>query len=308
MKILMSGASGLIGSALRAQLLAAGHEVVTMMRGDPAPGGPHDNASVWWNPIEGRIDRLAFDRLGPFDAVVHLAGAGIADRRWTSARRREIRASRIDSTELLSREIARLDEPPSVFVSASAIGFYGDRGSERLVEGSSPGEGFLAEVCVEWEEATAPAAAAGVRVVNLRSGIVLSAEGGALAQQIRIFRFGLGGRLGGGRQYMSWISLDDEVGVIRKAIDDVTLVGALNATAPEPVTNAAFTKALGAILGRPTLWVVPRPALVLLLGADLADEMLLASQRVLPEKLTEAGYQFAHPDLESALRSIINGH
>jgi uncharacterized protein (TIGR01777 family) len=303
----VSGASGLIGSALRARLLADGHEVVTMVRGDRASDGPHDDASVWWNPIEGGIDRVALDRLGPFAAVVHLAGAGIADRRWTSARRREIRSSRIDPTAFLSREIARLDEPPDVFVSASAVGFYGDRGSERLDEGSSPGEGFLAEVCMEWEAATAPAAAAGVRVVHLRSGIVLSAEGGALAQQLRIFRLGLGGRLGSGRQYTSWISLEDEVGVIRRAIDDVTLVGALNATAPEPVTNAAFTKALGAILHRPTFWVVPRTALALLLGADLADEMLLVSQRVLPEKLTEAGHRFAHPELESALRAIVGG-
>ena len=307
MKILISGASGLIGSALRAQLLADGHEVATMVRRGPASGGADaESGVIWWNPIEGRIDRSALEREGPFEAVVHLAGAGIADRRWTSARRREIRASRIASTELLSREIAQLDEPPGVFVSASAIGFYGNRGSELLSEGSSHGEGFLAEVCVDWEEATAAAASAGIRVVHLRSGIVLSAHGGALARQLRIFRLGLGGRLGSGRQYLSWISLEDELGVIRRAIDDVTLAGPLNATAPEPVTNMAFTRTLGALLRRPSFWVVPRLPLALILGADLTDEMLLVSQRVLPEKLTEGGHQFAHPNLESALRAIVD--
>ena len=271
----------------------------------PADGGA---ASIAWDPAGGRIDRAALASNGPFHGVVHLGGAGIGDKRWTQARRREIRSSRIDSTDLLAREIIRLEPPPDVFVVASAIGYYGDRGSETLTEESAAGDGFLAQLCQQWESATIPASEAGVRVVYLRSGIVLSVRGGPLARLLPLFRLGLGGRLGNGRQFLSWISLDDEVGVIRHAIANPALTGPLNATAPEPVTNAAFTKALGRVVHRPALFVVPRPALALALGADLANEMLLASQRVMPEKLTSSEFSFVHPRLESALTTLMEEH
>jgi uncharacterized protein (TIGR01777 family) len=207
----------------------------------------------------------------------------------------------------LAREIAQLEPSPDVFVVASAVGYYGDRGSEILTEESAAGDGFLARLCQEWESATSPASEAGVRVVNLRSGIVLSVRGGALARQLPLFRLGLGGRLGNGRQFVSWISLDDEVGVIRHAIENPALVGPLNATAPEPVTNAAFTKALGRALHRPAVFVVPRPALALALGAELVDELLLVSQRVVPKKLTSSEFPFVHPRLENALMTVRDG-
>jgi uncharacterized protein (TIGR01777 family) len=306
MRILLSGAHGLIGSGLRTQLIGEGHDVAVLRRhGTPTSPADDGAASIAWDPAGGRIDRLALASNGPFHGVVHLGGAGIGDKRWTQARRREIRSSRLDSTELLAREIAQLDPPPDVFVVASAIGYYGDRGSETLTEESSAGDGFLAQLCQEWESAANAASEAGVRVVNLRSGIVLSLRGGALARQLPLFRLGLGGRLGNGRQFVSWISLDDEVGAICHAIAHPALVGPLNATAPEPVTNAAFTKALGRALHRPALFVVPRPALALALGADLVDEMLLASQRVMPEKLISSEFPFVHPRLESALMTLM---
>jgi uncharacterized protein (TIGR01777 family) len=309
MKILLSGAHGLIGSALRTRLLGEGHDVVVLKRlGNTKSRADDGAASISWDPANARIDGVALASSGPFHGVVHLGGAGIGDKRWTQARRREIRSSRLDSTELLAREIAQLEPRPDVFIVASAIGYYGDRGSETLTEDSARGDGFLAQLCQEWESATNPASEAGVRVVNLRSGIVLSVRGGALARQLPLFRLGLGGRLGNGRQFVSWISLNDEVGVIRHAIENPALVGPLNATAPDPVTNAAFTKALGRALHRPALFVVPRPALALALGAELVDEMLLASQRVMPAKLISSEFQFVHPQLESALMTLTDVH
>jgi uncharacterized protein (TIGR01777 family) len=236
---------------------------------------------------------------------VHLAGAGIGDKRWSARRRREIVSSRVASTAVLVRALAELSRPPATMVSASAVGFYGDRGDEELTEDSGPGTGFLADLCRAWEDATEPAAQAGVRVVRLRSGIVLSAHGGALARQLPLFRLGLGGRLGTGRQWLSWISLADEVGAILHGLDDTALRGPVNATAPTPVTNRDFTRALGRALHRPTVMTVPGMALRIALGPDLASEMVLAGQRVVPTRLTSTGYRFHHADVDSALAAAL---
>jgi uncharacterized protein (TIGR01777 family) len=307
-RVLVSGAHGMIAAALIGQLVHEGHSVVTLDRpSSERREVPGRAGSVAWDPAAGVLDRPAMARQGPFDAAVHLAGAGIGDRRWSAARRRQLVESRVASTRLLAGELAAADPPPSVLVSASAVGIYGDRGDEELTEDSLPGDGFLADLCRQWEDATAAAAGAGIRVVNLRSGIVLSAGGGALARQLPLFRLGLGGRLGDGRQWVSWITLADEVGVIRRAMADAGLRGPVNATAPHPVTNAELTRALGRAVHRPALLAVPRPALALALGADLADEMLLASQRVRPARLTSAGHRFEHPDLDAALTAVLAG-
>jgi len=298
-RVIVSGATGLIGRALVAALRDRGDEAVGLGR-----GVPHGAGEARWDPAAGQLDPAVLEGA---DAVVHLAGAGIGDRRWSPGRRREIVASRVDSTTLLARTLARLERPPEVLVSASAVGWYGDRGDEELTEDSGPGTGFLAELCRSWEDATAEAAAAGRRVVRLRSGVVLSARGGALARQLPLFRLGLGGRLGDGRQWLSWISLDDEVGAILHAIGDRSLHGAVNATAPAPVTNRDFTAALGAALHRPALLPVPRAALHLALGAELADEMVLAGQRVLPRRLLDAGFGFRHPGVHGALGAVLGG-
>jgi hypothetical protein len=303
--VLLSGSHGLIGSALAVQLTAEGHGVVRLLRstgsGDP---GVDEAVTVPWDPRQGTVDRDALERHGPYDAVVHLAGAGIGDYRWNASRRQEILDSRVGPTRLLAAVTARLDPVPGVLVSASAIGYYGDRGDEVLTEDSAPGLGFLADVCRAWEEATAPAGDA-MRVVHLRTGIVLARQGGALAKQLPLFRLGLGGRLGSGRQYMSWITLDDEVSAIRRAIDDDRLVGPVNAIAPSPVTNAGFSRALGRALRRPAVLTVPRPALTVALGSEMAHELLLASQRVLPTRLTAIGHTFTHPDIDRALVSVL---
>jgi len=268
--------------------------------GIPGPGQGPGEAS--WDPAAGTIDAGALDGA---DAVVHLAGAGLGERRWSAARRMQIMASRVDSTTLLCHTMATLDHPPAVLVNASAVGYYGDRGSEALTEASTPGTGFLAEVCRAWEDATAAAAEAGIRVVRLRSGVVLSAGGGALKRQLPLFRMGVGGRLGHGDQWLSWISLADELGTIVHVLTDTTLDGAVNATAPSPVTNRQFTAALGRALHRPTLLAVPAFALRLALGADMASEMVLAGQRVLPARLSDTGYAFRHPDIDVALAAVL---
>ncbi|MGH9093285.1 MAG: TIGR01777 family oxidoreductase, partial [Acidimicrobiales bacterium] len=260
--------------------------------------------TVAWDPAAGTVDRDALQRLGPFTAVVHLAGAGIGDRRWTGGRRRELVASRVGPTRLLAGVVAAMDPPPEVLVSASAVGFYGDRGDEELSEDSAGGTGFLADLCRDWELAAATVADR-VRVVHLRSGIVLDAGGGALARQLPLFRLGLGGRLGSGRQYTSWITLEDEVAVVRRAVQDDRLAGPVNAVAPDPVTNAELARALGGALHRPALLPVPRPALELALGAGMAREMVLASQRVLPARLAAAGHGFAHPTIDLALAAVL---
>ena len=294
MRIAVSGSSGLIGSALVDRLRAHGHEVLRLVR-----SGPSGEDHIAWSPAEATIDAGGLEGL---DAVVHLAGAGIADKRWTDQRKQVILESRTRSTDLLARTLAGLDEPPDVFVSASAIGIYGDRGEEVLTEDSIAGEGFLADVCVAWEAAADPARAAGIRVVHPRTGLVLSTEGGALAKQLPLFKAGLGGKLGSGDQWWSWISMADEVGALEWLLG-ADIDGPVNLTAPAPVTNAAFTDVLGDVLGRPTFLPVPRFGPKLLLGGELADELLYTSARVEPSRLEQAGYPFTHPTLEAALQA-----
>jgi uncharacterized protein (TIGR01777 family) len=295
MKILISGASGLIGSALVRSFCDAGHAVTRLVRRQPGP------AEVRWDPAAGRLDPAGLEGL---DAVVHLAGEGIAAGRWTQHRKARIRDSRARGTRLLSQALAGLARRPEVFASASAIGYYGNRGDEPLDEESPPGSGFLAEVCREWEAATEPAAKAGIRVVQLRLGMVLASPGGALARMLPMFRVGLGGRLGDGRQYVSWITLDDVVGAIGHVLATDTLQGPVNLVAPRPVTNRQFTAALARVLRRPALLPAPAFALRILLG-QMAEELLLASARVVPRRLLDAGYRFRHEELEAALRHVL---
>ena len=304
MNVVMGGAHGLIGRALAGRLRNDGHRVIRLVRpaGHTAPSDPD---AVSWDPANGRIDRDALERSGPVDAAVNLAGAGIGDRRWTPARRRLIAASRRDSTRLLADALVDLSPRPAVLVSGSAVGIYGDRGDEELTEESGPGSGFLPDVCRAWEAAAVPAADAGIRVVWLRTGLVLAPAGGILTRLLPPFRLGLGARLGTGRQYVSWITLDDEVEAVVRILDDDRLSGPVNATAPGPVTNAELTRALGRALHRPAGLAVPRAALTAVLGRDMADELLLASQRVRPAKLEAVGHLFAHPDIGSALAAVL---
>jgi len=294
MDIAVTGASGLIGSKLVGALTAAGHRPLRLVRRDPSPG----EDAVRWDPAAGTIDAASLEGVG---AVVHLAGEGIAEKRWSAEQKRRILDSRVDGTSLLATTLAGLNRPPGVLLSGSAIGFYGERGDEELTESSGPGDIFLADVCRAWEAATAPAEEAGIRVAHLRTGIVLDRHGGALAKTLPLFRFGLGGRLGSGRQWWSWIGIDDEVGAIEFLLG-ADISGPVNLTAPNPVTNAEFTKVLGSVLGRPTLLPVPAFGPKVLLGSELAEQLLFTSARVLPGVLTDAGYEFRSPDLEGALR------
>jgi uncharacterized protein (TIGR01777 family) len=303
MKVLVTGASGLIGTALCAALEARGDEVIRLVRPKSvAPG----TESIAWDPTKGTLDLAALEAAGPIAGVVHLAGAGIADKRWSSARKTEILRSRTASTELLVTSLRQLSARPAVLVSGSAIGIYGSRGDEILTEASSHGTGFLAEVCEAWEAAAQPASESGIRTVLARTGIVLSRSGGALGRQLPLFRLGLGGRLGQGKQWMSWISLDDEVAGLLRCLDDATLSGPINLVSPSPVTNAGFTKTLGRALHRPTALVVPPVALKVALGAELVDEALLASQRILPSALEHAGFTFGTPELDAALTMLLS--
>jgi hypothetical protein len=304
MRILVTGSSGLVGTALVRRLEQEGHVVVRLVRGTRPSGAQRD--TVTWDPAGGSMDRDGLQRSGPFDAVVHLAGAGIGDRRWSPDRKKVILESRTTSTALLVESLLGLPSRPPVLVSASAIGFYGVRGDEELTETSSPGTGFLAEVCQAWESATTPASGAGIRTVLVRTGIVLSRTGGALGKQLPLFRLGMGGRMGSGHQFRSWITLDDEVGVVTHCIGDDGLSGPVNATSPKPATDAELAKALGAALGRPAVLAVPAPALRLVLGTEMAEELVLGGQRVLPAVLTSRGYEFAHTDLGEALRSVLS--
>ena len=272
MKIVVSGASGLIGSALVPHLRGRGHDVIRLVRGAPATG------EARWNPAAGELDPAVLEGC---DAVIHLSGAGIGDKRWTAAYRREILESRTASTALLARTIAGLAHKPAVFLSGSAIGWYGARGDEVLDEQGSRGTGFLADVCVEWEAAAAPAAQAGVRTALLRTGIVLSPKGGALRKLLPLFRFGAGGRFGSGRQWQSWISIDDEVGAIEHLLT-APVSGPVNLVAPHAVTNAEFTRVLASVLKRPALVPVPAFGPRALLGRDLADALLFTGQRIVP--------------------------
>ncbi|HEX3708178.1 MAG TPA: TIGR01777 family oxidoreductase [Mycobacteriales bacterium] len=295
MKVVVTGASGLIGSALVDSLRGDGHSVVRLVRRTPAAA---DEAQ--WDPAAGTVDDAA---IADADAVVHLAGAGIGDRRWTPAYKKLVRDSRIDGTTTIANAVARHAYQVKVLVSGSAIGWYGDRGDDVLTESEPVGSGFLAELVHEWEACTAAASVVGVRVVKVRTGIVLAPRGGALGRMLPIFKLGLGGRLGSGRQWFSWISLGDEVAALRYAIDH-ELRGPVNLTAPEPVTNREFTATLGKALYRPAVAAVPRFALRVALG-EFADEGVLASQRVMPTALLDAGFAFQHNTLDTALEAIL---
>jgi uncharacterized protein (TIGR01777 family) len=296
MKVAVTGASGLVGSALVPFLTTGGHEVVRLVRRAPAGEG-----EARWDPQRGTIDASALDGT---EGVVHLAGENIAEGRWTAARKEKLRSSRLGPTRLLAEALAALPRRPKVLVSASAVGYYGDGRDAWLDETSPAADDFLGRLAREWEQATAPAAAAGIRVVNLRFGIVLSPAGGALGKMLTPFKAGVGGVLGSGRQYMSWIAMDDLVGAVHHALVQDTLSGPVNATAPAPVTNAEFTKTLGRVLGRPTVAAVPAFALRLAFG-EMADAALLSGARVAPKRLLDSGYRFRFPDLEGALRHLL---
>jgi uncharacterized protein (TIGR01777 family) len=296
MKILISGSHGLVGKALIRSLTTDGHDIVRLVRNKPTGA-----AEIEWNPNEGRIDAAALEGL---DVVVHLAGESIASGRWSDEKKRAIRDSRVKGTALMSDALARLSRPPSLFVSASAIGYYGDRGDEVLTETSAPGKDFLSSVCVEWEQATKAAVEKGIRTIYARFGIILDANEGALAKMLMPFRMGVGGRIGNGRQWMSWIAIEDVVNGLRFLIEDRSMSGPVNFVAPNPVTNAEFTKALGRVLSKPTLFPVPAFGARLAFG-EMADALLLSSQRVKPSVLQEKGYSFKWSTLDSALRQIL---
>lgn len=299
MKILMGGASGLVGKATAAFLTTGGHEVVRLVRPQSRKA---DGPTASWDPAAGELDPSALDGI---DAVVHLSGENVAGGRWTEARKRKILDSRVITTRLLAEAMARRSDRPKVWVCASAIGYYGDNGDQVLTEASRKGEGFLSDVCEAWEEATRPAVEAGVRVVNLRIGVVLSPEGGALAKMLPVFKLGGGGPLGDGAQYMSWIGLDDVVGAIHHCLVTDGLEGPVNATAPDAVTNRVFSETLGKVLGRPAFVPAPAFAIRAAFGAEMANQTALASTRVYPKKLEDTGYAFAHSDLEAALRHVL---
>jgi len=296
MNILVSGSRGFIGSALVKSLGRAGHHPIRLVR---SPSRPTEGAVIW-DPLAERIDSYG---LSDIEAVVHLAGESIAEGKWTDERKDAIHESRVAGTKFLAQAVARLRNPPRVFVSASAVGFYGDRGDEILDESSSRGTGFLSDLCWQWEAACDAATRKGIRVVNTRFGLVLG-DGGLLRRLLPIFRLGFGGKLGSGRQYMSWIALADVVGGIEHAIVTDSLVGPVNFVSPDPVTNAEFTRALAAAVNRNAYYTVPAFALRLAYG-QMADEMLLASARAVPKKLEESGYKFKHERLEDALAAAI---
>lgn len=296
MNILLTGSTGLIGSELGPYLSGNRHHVIRLVRG---PTARTDEIS--WDPASGTSDVQGIEGL---DAVVHLAGENIASGRWTARKKRRIWDSRIQGTQLLARSLSSLFDPPKVLVSISAIGYYGDRGEEQLAEGSEPGTGFLPELCREWEAATQPAVIRGIRVVTPRVGMVLSAKGGALSRMLPLFRAGIGARIGNGRQYMSWIAIDDLVGVINHAIFNESLRGPVNAVSPNAVTNWEFSQALGRVFSRPVRFSVPSAALRILFG-KMGDEVLLSSARVIPARLAQSGFKFQFTELEPALRHIL---
>jgi len=297
MDVVVSGASGLIGSALSDELHRAGHRVLRLKR-----GGITDGDDIGWDPSAGLIDAPALEGV---DAVVHLAGEGISEKKWSDEQKQRIRDSRVRGTSVLAGAIASRERKPRVFVSGSAIGYYGNRGDEVLTEDSAPGDGFLADVAHEWEAETKPAIDAGIRTVHIRTGIVLAAHGGALQRLLLPFKLGLGGRIGSGKQWMSWVTLADEVNAIMHAIGTESLAGAVNVVAPSPVVNAEFTDTLGGVLHRPTLLPTPLFPLKAIYGAELVESLLLASQRVKPTRLEATGFTFRNPTLEDGLRAVL---
>ena len=297
--VAISGGTGLIGSALARSLEADGHRIARLTR---PQSKPRSGDTIAWDPPAGTIDAAALEGV---DVVVNLAGAGIGDKKWTPARKRDVLDSRLQATGLLARTVARLDRPPAIFVSGSAVGYYGNRGDETLTENSGPGDDFVAEVCIQWEDAARPAAEAGLRVAWIRSGLVLDGDGGVLHRLLLPFKLGLGGRIGSGSQYRSWISLADEVSAIRRIIDDPGLGGPVDLTAPNPVTDAELAATLARVLHRPAKLPTPTLPLKLVYGAELVQHLLLDGQRVLPDKLLTSGFTFAHPDLETALRAVL---
>jgi hypothetical protein len=302
MKILITGSTGLVGTALTQDLQRTGHTVCRLVRPDTSTQaiGNAQGFDVTWNPVTGELGGAAVGA----DAVVNLAGASIAGARWTRQRKQLLRSSRVDTTRALVEALARMSARPRVLVSASATGYYGNRGDETLTEASQPGTDFLSGIAKEWESEALKAEALGIRVVRVRLGVILSKHGGALPQMMRPFRFGVGGKIATGNQWMSWITLDDAVAILRLALENANITGPLNAISPQPVTNADFTKLLAAALHRPALFPAPAFALRLLLG-EMADNLLLSSQRALPAQLQKLNFQFAHPDLSTALSAIL---
>lgn len=296
MKVIVTGATGLVGSELVPFLAKQGHDVYRLTHSKPREA--HDIA---WDPAQKQLPK---SRLEGAEVFVHLAGENIAGRRWNPQVKESIRRSRAEGTKLLCETIGQLQTLPKTLICASAIGYYGNRGTELLNETSAPGTGFLADLCQEWEALCEPARAKGIRVVNLRIGVVLSPKGGALAKMLPPFKMGVGGVMGSGNQYWSWVTVDDVVGIINHCIKHDKISGPVNTTAPSPVTNYEFTKTLGMVLGRPTILPMPSFAARLALG-EMADDLLLASTRVMPNKLSETGYQFLYPTLEPALRHLL---
>ena len=296
MKILIGGSHGLVGTALIKSLEAEGHEIFRLVR-----HAPTSKTEVEWSPDRYSI---ALARIEGFDAVVNLAGESIAEGRWTDEKKRRIRESRVKGTKLLGDALANLTVRPKTFVCASAIGYYGNRGDELLTETSAPGDDFLAKVCAEWEQATALAAEKGIRVVNARFGVILDNNGGALQKMLPPFRMGVGGRIGSGKQWMSWIALDDVIGGIKFALANESVRGPVNFVSPNPVTNAEFTKTLGKVLSRPTIFPIPGFAIKLMFG-EMGEALLLGGQRVAPVRLVGGGFEFRYPQLQAALGHIL---
>ncbi|NNC93430.1 MAG: TIGR01777 family protein [Acidimicrobiia bacterium] len=294
MRVLVTGSSGLLGSALLPALAEAGHQVVRLLRG---VGGPAGN--LHWDPAVGTIDDLS-----GIDAVVHLAGVSIGAKRWTDGQKKAILESRTIGTRLLAEAMAAADPKPRVLISSSAVGYYGNRGDEELTEESSPGTDFQADVCVQWEAATRPAEEAGIRTVHIRSGVVQTPDGGTLSRMLLPFKLGIGGRIGPGTQYFSWISMEDEIGAILHLLNS-DVAGPVNLTSPNPVTNLEYTRTLGRVVNRPTILPTPLLPVKAVYGSELVEALMLGSLRVVGVRLAESGYAFKHPDLEAALRAVI---
>ncbi len=297
MKILVTGSHGLVGSYLVPALTTAGHTVLRLLRSQVTS----ENNEISWDPLAGSIEQNKLENL---DAIVHLAGENIATGRWTAKKKALIHDSRVQGTRFLSKILASLDRKPKVFISASAVGFYGNRGNEVLNEESPSGSGFLAETCREWEAASESANNAGIRVVFLRFGVILSNKGGALSKMLPPFKLGLGGKIGNGKQYMSWVSIIDVVGAIQHVLNREDIKGPINIVAPQAITNLEFTKALGKVLAKPTVFPMPGLAARLVFG-EMAKELLLASTRVESTRLKDSGYTFQHPEIEMALQSLL---